>query len=204
MIAIDGKTLRGARLPDGRQVHLLSALDTTTGIVLAQVTVDAKSNEIPAFAPLLDAVEAVLGSLTDVLFVADALHTQTGHAERDHRPRSTLLRPGQGQPADPVRPAQSCSLGADPGRGPHPRPRSRPPRDPHRQSRHRAHPGRYRVPARPTSRPDHPDPHRRRQDQPRDRLPDHVPARRPAQPADLQKWARRNGTSKTRSTTSET
>jgi predicted transposase YbfD/YdcC len=82
VIAVDGKTMRGARLPDGRQTHLLSALDTSTGIVLAQVTVDTKSNEIPAFTPLLDAVQAVLGSLTDVLFVADALHTQTGHAEQ--------------------------------------------------------------------------------------------------------------------------
>ncbi|TWJ25140.1 transposase [Micromonospora endolithica] len=82
VIAVDGKTLRGARLPDGRQTHLLSALNTSTGIVLAQVTVDIKSNEIPAFTPLLDAVEAVLGSLTDVLFVADALHTQTRHAEQ--------------------------------------------------------------------------------------------------------------------------
>jgi predicted transposase YbfD/YdcC len=82
VIAVDGKTLRGARLPEGRQVHLLSALDTSTGIVLAQVTVDTKSNEIPAFTPLLDAVQTVLGSLTDVLFVADAMHTQTGHAEQ--------------------------------------------------------------------------------------------------------------------------
>jgi len=46
VIAVDGKTLRGARLGDGRQVHLLSALDTTTGIVIAQVTVDTKSNEL--------------------------------------------------------------------------------------------------------------------------------------------------------------
>ena len=80
VIAVDGKTLRGARRGDGRQVHLLSALDTSTGIVLAQVTVDAKSNEIPAFTPLLDAVERLLGSLHGILFVADALHTQTGHA----------------------------------------------------------------------------------------------------------------------------
>ncbi|MDG4795544.1 ISAs1 family transposase [Micromonospora sp. WMMD1082] len=56
VIAVDGKTLRGARLPDGRQMHLLSALDTSTGIVLAQVTVDT--------------------------IVADALHTQTRHAEQ--------------------------------------------------------------------------------------------------------------------------
>ncbi|MEQ4304944.1 ISAs1 family transposase [Plantactinospora sp. B6F1] len=91
VIAIDGKTLRGARTGDGRQVHLLSALDTTTGIVLAQVTVDAKSNEIPAFAPLLDAVEAVLGTLAGVLFIADALHTQTGHADEVTARRAHLL-----------------------------------------------------------------------------------------------------------------
>ncbi|WP_165945536.1 hypothetical protein [Micromonospora sp. KC606] len=36
----------GFRIGGGRQVLLLSALDTTTGIVLAQVTVDAESNEI--------------------------------------------------------------------------------------------------------------------------------------------------------------
>ncbi|WP_405094854.1 ISAs1 family transposase [Micromonospora sp. NBC_01412] len=91
VIAIDGKTLRGARTGDGRQVHLLSALDTTTGIVLAQVTVDAKSNEIPAFAPLLDAVETVLGTLAGVLFIADALHTQTGHADEVTARRAHLL-----------------------------------------------------------------------------------------------------------------
>ncbi len=80
VIAIDGKLLRGAHLPDGRQVHLLSAYDTGTGLVLAQVQIDAKSNEIPAFTPLLDRVQALLGSLAEVVIVADALHTQTSHA----------------------------------------------------------------------------------------------------------------------------
>lgn len=96
VIAVDGKTLRGSRLPAGRQTHLLSALDTSTGVVLAQVTVDAKSNEIPAFTPLLDAVEKVLGSLTGVLFVADALHTQTGHAEQITRRGAHLLLQAKG------------------------------------------------------------------------------------------------------------
>jgi predicted transposase YbfD/YdcC len=82
VIAVDGKIARGARLPDGRQVHLLSAYDTAAGIVLAQVQIAAKSNEIPAFAPLLDRVCAQLGSLHNVLVVADALHAQTGHAEQ--------------------------------------------------------------------------------------------------------------------------
>jgi hypothetical protein len=115
VIAVDGKTLRGARRPDGRQVHLLSALDTSTGIVLAQVTVDAKSNEIPAFAPLLDAVETVLGALTGVLFIADALHTQTAR-RGGHPPPGAPAGPCQSQPADPVQAAQTPAMSADPGR----------------------------------------------------------------------------------------
>jgi hypothetical protein len=82
VIAVDGKTLRGARRPDGGQVHLLSALDTSTGIILAQVTVDAKSNEIRrshrCWTPSKPSWAAWLG----VLFVADALHTQAGHARQ--------------------------------------------------------------------------------------------------------------------------
>jgi predicted transposase YbfD/YdcC len=96
VIAVDGKTLRGARRADGSQVHLLSALDTSTGIVLAQVTVAAKSNEIPAFTPLLDAVEAVLGSLHGLVFVADALHTQTSHATELAARGAHLLIPTKG------------------------------------------------------------------------------------------------------------
>ncbi|HET9138761.1 ISAs1 family transposase [Actinophytocola sp.] len=80
VIAVDGKTLRGARLADGRQVHLLCAYDTATGIVLAQVAVAAKSNEIPAFTPLLEQLQAQLGSLAGTIIVADALHAQVGHA----------------------------------------------------------------------------------------------------------------------------
>jgi len=35
VIAVDGKTVRGARTYDGRAVHLLAAFDTATGTVLA-------------------------------------------------------------------------------------------------------------------------------------------------------------------------
>ena len=39
-VAVDGKTLRGANQPpDGRQLHLLAAMDHTTRTVLAQRTV---------------------------------------------------------------------------------------------------------------------------------------------------------------------
>jgi predicted transposase YbfD/YdcC len=90
VIAVDGKVQRGSRLPDGRQVHLLSAYDTITGLVLAQVQIEAKSNEIPAFTPLLDRVQAQLGSLAGTVIVADALHAQTAHA-RDVATRGAHL-----------------------------------------------------------------------------------------------------------------
>jgi predicted transposase YbfD/YdcC len=91
VIAVDGKVVRGARLADGRQVHLLAAYDTATGVVLAQLTIAAKSNEIPAFTPLLDQVKAILGSLEGVVVVADALHAQVGHATDLHQPGAHLM-----------------------------------------------------------------------------------------------------------------
>src|SRR6266511_4326635 len=74
-VAVDGKTLRGAVDADGRQVHLLAALAHGSGTVLAQRRVDAKSNEITGFRPLLDEVD-----LAGKVVTADALHTQTEHA----------------------------------------------------------------------------------------------------------------------------
>ena len=49
VIAVDGKTARGARHVDGRAAHLLAAFDHTSGVVLGQTEVDGKSNEITAF-----------------------------------------------------------------------------------------------------------------------------------------------------------
>jgi predicted transposase YbfD/YdcC len=74
VIAVDGKTLRGSGRP-GQQVHLLAAIDQRTGVVLAQIDVDGKTNEITRFAPLLATVD-----LTGVVVTADALHTQREHA----------------------------------------------------------------------------------------------------------------------------
>ncbi|MFF4763314.1 ISAs1 family transposase [Streptomyces sp. NPDC001292] len=74
-VAVDGKSVRGAICADGRCVHLLSAL-RDDGIVLAQREVDAKSNEITAFRPLLDPLD-----LTGAVVTFDALLTQTDHAK---------------------------------------------------------------------------------------------------------------------------
>ena len=67
-VAVDGKTLRGAVGADGRQVHLLAALAHGSGTVLAQRRVDAKTNEITGFRPLLDQVD-----LAGRVVTADAL-----------------------------------------------------------------------------------------------------------------------------------
>jgi len=73
--AVDGKTLRGSGQL-GEQVHLLAALDHTSGAVLAQVRVHGKSNEINAFRPLLEQVD-----LSATVVTADAMHTQRDHVE---------------------------------------------------------------------------------------------------------------------------
>lgn len=83
VIAIDGKTLRGARAgKDGRDVsapHLVAALDHATGVVLRQVAVQAKSNEIPAVRDLLTGFDPA--DLHGCVITLDAMHTQTGTAK---------------------------------------------------------------------------------------------------------------------------
>ncbi len=74
-VAVDGKSVRGARTTDGRCPHLLAAITHTDGIVLGQVNVDVKTNEIPMLPTLLDTIE-----LDRTIVTADALHCQRSHA----------------------------------------------------------------------------------------------------------------------------
>ncbi len=71
VVAVDGKTARGARQAGGTAPHFLAAITCAETAVIAQQQVDAKSNEIPAFAPLLRDVD-----LAGAVILADALHTQ--------------------------------------------------------------------------------------------------------------------------------
>ena len=75
VIAIDGKSVRGARTATRAAPHLVSALDHATGTVLGQVATAAKSNEIPTVRTLLASFD-----LTDVVVTVDAMHTQTDTA----------------------------------------------------------------------------------------------------------------------------
>lgn len=80
-IAVDGKTVRGAVDACGNQVHLLAAATHQDCLVLGQVEVGAKTNEIPMFAPLLETLEAAGIDLTTTVITADALHSQRSHAQ---------------------------------------------------------------------------------------------------------------------------
>ena len=71
VIAIDGKTVRGARGGDASAPHLVAALAHGPGAVPGQVAVREKSNEIPAARDLLKVLD-----LDGAVVTMDALHTQ--------------------------------------------------------------------------------------------------------------------------------
>jgi predicted transposase YbfD/YdcC len=77
VVAIDGKTVRGAKDKDGKAPHLVAALAHGIGAVLGQVAVDARSNEIPAVRDLLKAFARLAGAVITI----DALHTQSDTAQ---------------------------------------------------------------------------------------------------------------------------
>ncbi|MGH3500003.1 MAG: ISAs1 family transposase [Nocardioidaceae bacterium] len=76
IIAIDGKTVRGARTGDEHAPHVVAALDHDAGAVLGQLAVAAQSNEIPCVRELLATFDLAAAVVT-----LDAMHTQTDTAE---------------------------------------------------------------------------------------------------------------------------
>ena len=79
VLAVDGKTLRGARDQHGEQTKLVAVLDHAERLALVQVEV-VGGDELAAFAPALD----TLADLHGVVVTADALHCQRGHADYLH------------------------------------------------------------------------------------------------------------------------
>lgn len=74
-VALDGKTVRGARTSGGRAPHLVSVFAHHARLVLGQLAIAAKSNEIPAARKLLRA-----SGMTGLLVTLDAMHTQVATA----------------------------------------------------------------------------------------------------------------------------
>lgn len=71
VIALDGKTMRGARAGADKAPHLLAAMICGARAVIAQRDVDQKTNEITQVKPLLSDVD-----IRGVLVTADAMHVQ--------------------------------------------------------------------------------------------------------------------------------
>ena len=74
-ICFDGKTMRAARKKGGKAAHIVSAFAARERLVLGQVKVDEKSNEITAIPALLDALD-VAGAVVTI----DAMGCQTAIA----------------------------------------------------------------------------------------------------------------------------
>nr|WP_239647162.1 ISAs1 family transposase [Nocardiopsis salina] len=77
VIAVDGKSVRGARGPGQAAPHLVAALDTATGLTLGQDQAKSEGDEIGAARDLLQVLD-----LADAVVTMDALHAQHGTAEQ--------------------------------------------------------------------------------------------------------------------------
>ena len=80
-LAIDGKALRGAaeKAKSGTTPMLLNVVETVRGLILAQLPVDSKTNEITAIPELLKLLD-IRGSVITI----DAIGTQTTIMEQIH------------------------------------------------------------------------------------------------------------------------
>lgn len=74
-VAVDGKTLRGGHDTNQPAPHLLSAILHQEAVVIGQIAVHEKTNEIPKLPELLDPLP-----LQGAVVTADALHTQQNTA----------------------------------------------------------------------------------------------------------------------------
>ena len=179
VIAVDGKTMRGARTGSNPAPHLLAAPGQAAGTALTQRRVADKSNEIPALRDLLAPLD-----LDGAVAGADAMHTQTGTAEWIRSRGAHYVLTVKNMPAGPETGPGETALE---GRALHLRPRRLP------RAQSAAHrPGRRgpRVDRLPRRRPGDPDPphqnrqqaRRRQEDDHRGGPPDLLPPhdRRPA------------------------
>lgn len=77
VVSIDGKTLRGSRNENYSVIHMVSAWANEAEVVLGQLRVDEKSNEIPAVPELLDLID-----VTDCIITSDAMSCQKKTVEK--------------------------------------------------------------------------------------------------------------------------
>ena len=80
VVAIDGKEVRGAKNAGQPKVHLLAGLTHREQAVIGQVSVGAKTNEIPCVKDLLHQIDSH-HRISGMVVTLDALHTQTATAK---------------------------------------------------------------------------------------------------------------------------
>lgn len=71
LISIDGKTIRGAKINGRSPIHMVSAWSSENDLVLGQIKVEEKSNEITAIPKLLEAL-----IIDNAMITIDAMGTQ--------------------------------------------------------------------------------------------------------------------------------
>ena len=95
-IIIDGKALRAAteKIRDSSVPYILNAIEAATGIVIAQLPIDAKTNEITAIPQMLDRID-LHGNMVTI----DAIGTQNTIMEKlDKAGAGFLLQVKKNQP----------------------------------------------------------------------------------------------------------
>ena len=110
VIAVDGKTMRGARTADNPAPHPPAAPDQVRGVVVARRRVADKFNEIPALPELLAPLD-----LDGAPITADATAHPQGHRRVDPQSRRPPPADGQGQPARSAPDAQGPAPEGRPG-----------------------------------------------------------------------------------------
>ena len=86
VVAIDGKTLRATKRGKDKPVHLVQAYAKEGGVVLGQLMVDEKSNEITALPELIRSMD-----LEDCIVTLDAMGTQKNVAKEIHEADADYL-----------------------------------------------------------------------------------------------------------------
>ena len=96
-VAVDGKALRGAIMDAKKKsaLHLVQAFEPRAGLVLGQVKVDGKSNEITAIPALLEILDLDGRTVT-----ADAMHCQRETSARIVEKGGDYVLPAKGVNAE--------------------------------------------------------------------------------------------------------
>lgn len=77
IVAFDGKTICGSNDIHNKALHILTAFDTDNELVLGQLPVDIKTNEITVMPDLIDLLD-----LKDTIITADALNCQVSIVDK--------------------------------------------------------------------------------------------------------------------------